>query len=507
MLNLCSSLPRPTAEPYIAMTLFVFSTNSLVLPMMVEHRVCLNNYNSTICQHLGSNGLKTVQNDIQQEAARWLAFLPLSALIPSFFVVLIMGPLSDVIGKKKLMILPPLIYFIQSCIFITLCSIKSSFTPAVYFIPYCLTGAFGDFAGVTLLCAAYMADLTKSEERTLRFMIMESASLTSAISAAGITGLTLSYFGYIGTFSVNAVVCVINLVYTVFVLPQEESIKQLDQYETTENIVDIDYSTKMQLTENTVLLHSECSTKTSLFAFIRTASNLQSCFKKIKNTFCTNGIGKPIACLLTLLLLTIFTNAGEVYIGILFMKHAPFNLSPLEISYLSMVSYVLRAIGVVTVPYICVRAFKLKDTSIVIVGFISQILYFSTFAFAVNTRMLFAVQVMSLALMVSSPTIRVMLSKLVGSGQHGTVVAAGAAIDVLSAIASSSLSNIIYSATVKIFTGISFLVLAFVALIGLIGAIIFRFNFEYFNNSALDGDGKEEEYTLINEGIDMSIQV
>ena len=446
-------------------------------------------------QLLGKEDFKAVQNEVQQKAARWWALLPLSALIPGFFAVLVIGPLSDVIGKKKLMILPPFTYLVQSCIFIGLCSLEHPFSPAFFFIPYCLTGIFGDAAGVNLLCAAYMANVTKQEERTLRFAMLDSAYFISVIVGVGLSGLTLSYLGYIGTLSVIAVMCVANLAYTIFFLPSEKSITPL---EVSKEAILRDSSQNLGTSENENLLaKSENQTKERYFVSLQAAVNLREILNKIKETLSKNGVVKMIAVLLVLYSMTLFVNMGEIYMGILFMKHAPFNMKPLLIGYLIMTSYLFRFIGVITIPYICVRCFKMEDTGLLIIGFASQVAFFFLFGFSVNTQMLFAITPLSIGIVVSQPVLRAMMSKLVDSDQHGTAFAMAEAIEVLSSLLASLFTNMIYSATVKIFSGFALCCLAMVAFAGLIGAIALRFNFKSLSNES-NCNKEREGYSLIN---------
>eukprot|EP00112_Aurelia_sp_Birch-Aquarium-sp1_P011248 Seg2366.2 transcript_id=Seg2366.2/GoldUCD/mRNA.D3Y31 product="Solute carrier family 46 member 3" protein_id=Seg2366.2/GoldUCD/D3Y31 len=366
---------RPTAEPFYGMTTFVFAFNALVLPQLVQHKVCRLTYNSTVCSHISSH--PQIENKIQAETARWMSVLPLSALLPAFFMVLMIGPISDVIG-----------------------------------------------------------------------------ALMGAIASSAIVGT----LGFTAGFLATAIVNFINFVYVVFLLPSEDLLRsklhgsELHKESSREHI-------------DRTCPHCEGGVAPQRFT-IRDV-NPWRCLLRVKNAICKKDRSKKIAAILVLFAIALFINMGEIYMGILFIKHSPFNMKAKDIGLFTSMQAVLRGLGLLATNYLCQRYLHFKDIGLVILGFCVQIVYFISVGLSVSVLMLYLVQILAIPLVVHQPVFRSMVSKLVDDDQYGAAIAAAEAVDVASSLLTSLVSNQIYSETVKIFSGFAMCLLGLIAVFGL----------------------------------------
>ena len=476
-LLVCSNMHRLTAEPYMSMTLFVFAFNALTIPQLVQHKVCLNMYNATICRQLGQH--ISFQNEVQQNAAKWMSVLPLTALVPALFMIFIIGPLTDVIGKKVFMVLPPSIYLVQSIIFIVLCLIKRPFSPGLFLVPACITGIFGDNAGATLLSVAYIADITTPEERTVRLAFMESFMFVGTLVSALSTGAIVSRFGFVWGFIVSSIISAINLTYTIFLLPSEDTLRPNTEcsvaQSTDRSALNNKYGSFVDhLDQDEGEQRPSKRGWRETLVLVRKEVHPRACISRLKNVLCKENRRNMIAALLVLLAISLIANMGEIYMGVLFLSHRPFNLSSIQIGYLAATQYSICALGVVVIPYICQGIFKMKDADLLIIGFSTQMVFFVTLGFSVSVLMLYLVQILNLGVPVHLPVIRSMVTKLVDADQHGTALTMVEAVDIASSLLTSFISNEIYAATVKVFSGFAICLLGIYAAVGLVGAVILR---------------------------------
>ena len=466
---MASKCIRPTAEVFYGLAYFTFGFNALALPQIVQHKVCYNKYNSTICSRLKKH--PDIENDVQSIAAEWMSIVPLSALVPSLFTILMIGPISDVIGKKRTMIVPPAIYLVQSLVFIALARIEDKFSPGYFLLGYCVAGIFGDIAGCVLLSQAYLSCVTTRENRTVRIALLESTLFFGGLMASISSGFILSNFGFVGGFMTTGVVNLANLIYVVVFLPPENVLASCPDPTATSKEVrreTLEYSKESQNDK-----WNEDMEHVSDVGGVMKQLNPIACLRRISNAICRSERRNRILAILVLYSIASFINMGEVYMVVLFFKHTPFNMGFKDIGYLLALQCFLRAFGLATIPYLCQVIFKFKDIHIVMLSFCWQICYFLTLGFSTSRIVLYSAQLIGIPIGIHVAVLRSMVSKMVDADQYGASTAALEVVDVASCLLTSLLSNLIYSATVRIFTGFAIVLLGMIAVPGLIGSVIF----------------------------------
>ena len=479
---------RLTAEIFYGFSVFTFAFNAVVIPQLIEHKVCRNKYNSSVCIHLNKH--PEVDDDVQENAAEWLSVLPLSALLPAFFTILMIGPISDVVGKRTTMKVPPLVYMIQSSIYIAMTRIKVPFSPGFFIIPYCLSGVFGDNAGCASLAEAYISCITLRKDRTFRMAVLESAIFFGSFFAAVSSGVLLTYFGFTGAFCMTGVVNLLNFLYVIFVLPSEKTLLPELSNESEQNQDDA--------TANSTLSHNKngdgrLGNKRDMT--VREMIKPWRCIKQIGNAICARNRRKLITATIILFSISLFVNMGEIYFGILFIKNRPFNLKAKGIGYIVATQAILRVGGVLVIPYVCQRFLKFKDIHLAMLGFTTQTVYFLSFGFASSVLTLYLIQIIGIPLSVHQPVFRSMISKSVDAHQYGAAISAAEAVDIASSLLTSLISNQVYSATFPIFRGFTMCLLGVLAFLGLIGAVAFSFAFR----GDLKPTHNEEQQSLLTD--------
>lgn len=468
---------RPTAEIFYGLSLFTFALNTITLPQLIQHKVCYNEYNSTVCENLKHH--HSIENYVQARAASWMSIIPLSALLPGMFIILMIGPISDVIGKKRTMMLPPAVYFIQSLVFILLTRIAVKFSPGFFLFAYCLSGLFGDNAGCGLLAEAYIACITTKENRTVRLAMLESSVFIGQLTAAISSGFILSTFGFTGAFTATAVVNFINAIYVVVLLPPESGLTPRINSEQSPATGSNDLSTENEGDGSRGYQSARNRDQTVVSRKTLREISPLACLQRIKEAICARQRRNRMAALLVLFSIAMFINMGEIYLGVLFVKHSPFNLDAKGIGYLIALQAFVRSIGLIVLPYFLQLVFKFKDIHFVMLGFATQFTYFLTLAFSVSSTMLYLVQLISTPMIVHFPAVRSMISKLVDVDQYGSAIAVTEAVGVAGSLLTSLLSNQIYSKTVGIFTGFTVVLLGLLAVPGLIGAIVYSYVYKH----------------------------
>lgn len=101
-----------------------------------------------------------------------LIYGQVALMIPSVFVTITLGPLTDRFGRKMGLVLPSLGSMMQGII--NLLIVKFSLSPYYFIIGFFVNGVTGSYASAIASGTAYIADVSSPRWRTLRIAIVET---------------------------------------------------------------------------------------------------------------------------------------------------------------------------------------------------------------------------------------------------------------------------------------------------------------------------------------------
>ena len=459
-----------TTEPYVLLFSFLFTAHMSTVPQLVLQKVCIAKYNNaTICDGLDRHEFKKEQDRVQEASSLWVLILLLATLLPSMFTVLIWGPIADRIGRKRVILVPPIFFGLQSIIYLLNSTAFYSSHVIYLVIGAASTSVFGDFQGAYAIAYSYMADITeRNSQRTMRMAIMEGIMFFSGAPAGLAAGFLLQKYGFGAVFIATVSISFLMFVYVAFFLPTPKPLTR-SRRETSSSLDNTVSSNGTEEGENDQYGRSE-EEGTPLFC--RKISQSNKTISRIKYYINPlnhlSQIGKVIhgskskALLITLLLcfwLTLIAIAGELYITVLFIKNRPFNLSSEEVGYYFAFISTARGIGAVLLSQIAVRYFGLGDFLLIAIGLVSQTANYILLGLSTSKTMLYLVSLSGIGLGVATSGIRALITKNVPLDSHGSILAAIEFFDVFGALLGNVMSNSIYNGTVSKYPGTSFFVL------------------------------------------------
>uniref|UniRef100_A0A7M6DNI6 Major facilitator superfamily (MFS) profile domain-containing protein n=1 Tax=Clytia hemisphaerica TaxID=252671 RepID=A0A7M6DNI6_9CNID len=219
-----------TSEPIIFLYSIIYFINLSILPQLVLQKVCLEKYDdglhgngttsSSLCEEKSST---VITADMQKESSHWCFAILASSQIPSILTVLIWGPISDVIGRKKAILLVPIMSILQNIIFL-LCSYYMNSSIIYLCVGMFLACIFGEFPGVLALSYGFIADVTtgrKEKSRTSRMALVDFAGNLAGLPAGLFAGQLLKHLGFTAVFGLSIGINLIILLYIIFLLPEE----------------------------------------------------------------------------------------------------------------------------------------------------------------------------------------------------------------------------------------------------------------------------------------------
>ncbi len=218
-----------TAEP--VMILYTISAipsymlmSQFVLSEISERKNYTSSGNSTdngYCVEETGNG--TEMNDLQQEVqattARFMIFLDLADTIPELFIVMILGALSDLIGRKIALIIPICGFIIKILLIILIQNFNWPLEMVIF--AYFLDGISGSSAALIGTCYSYLADIYKT--RTERIFRM-TAMIVCFQLGISLSNIYMGYFiratGFMYPLILLLGLNTLNLFYVTFILQE-----------------------------------------------------------------------------------------------------------------------------------------------------------------------------------------------------------------------------------------------------------------------------------------------
>ncbi|XP_038077339.1 proton-coupled folate transporter-like [Patiria miniata] len=194
-----------TVEPTVSLFTFGYVSISIIQPFYLQRRLAESLHNITGGdENSGCTGNETdddtqaIQDDIQSQTSLWMFYLFMSASIPLMISSVVLGTLSDELGRKICLVMPIVGYIIQEVVYLATMHFKLPLP--VLFVGSILQGMSGGFGLFYAGCASYIVDITSEKNRTLRLAVIEMVfSLFGGFVQVGI-GFMVDYVSILAPF-------------------------------------------------------------------------------------------------------------------------------------------------------------------------------------------------------------------------------------------------------------------------------------------------------------------
>ena len=440
---------RLFSEPFIFLYCLTHGIYFTILPQLLLSKSCHNRFNQSLCYSSEDNLSRAQNAEIFSEAAVWNMILTTSNVAISLACILPFGTLSDIVSKKKLMLIPPSLRGVQCLMFILDIQLKMS-NIELLITTVCLTSLYGDILGALSLGSAYMADaVPDGPHRTVRMIGLGACSYAGSGVGAFLSGILANKYGFKYSFILGFSICAVNIVLVLIVLPTEVQSECVGDEHPLGNVEPNESKVEY-------VLNATRQTFVSICHFAK-----KYCFK-------VNGIQ------MWLLTISYFFGIlcldGESAIVTLFVKHGPLSFSPLVVGEYILLLMAVRGVGGFLL-FLVISATKMADAYVVFLGFFSFIGTYVAMALSTTQTMLFSFSIFSIGYPLTLSGLRSCLTKRVSVSEHGTVLSFASFISLLGSIPMTFSINSLFKYTADIFPGICILFLAGFAILGMILAL------------------------------------
>lgn len=178
----CGIFRSVTVEPVLFLFMFAGGLLWPTMRAVVYQKVCLSNYNATICHEVDNGNHSMEENVVQSQASHWYMAETLCFDIPSILVSIFYGALSDNVSRKMALLLPMIGQVISASNYLV-CVIFFDIPVGVILLGPLCSGLFGGWVVCCMAAFSLISDITPTHSRTSRIAIAESMiSLSIALS-------------------------------------------------------------------------------------------------------------------------------------------------------------------------------------------------------------------------------------------------------------------------------------------------------------------------------------
>ncbi|XP_072045945.1 proton-coupled folate transporter-like [Amphiura filiformis] len=428
-----SSIPHPyrsvrrliTIEPVTFLESVSYGISLALRPQFLHERIGEDHYNYS--SHLdgqnetcfiNSTNVTDIQDRIQAEASLWLMYLSICSYFPALIATVVLGTLSDSLGRKLALGIPMLGFIIQNAFFLLV--IHYHLPLWVLLIGEVLQGCTGGVALLICGAFAYIADITTPSQRTWRIVIVEVTLFTGGGVMQIVNGYMLQALGYEIPVWIALGILVIAFLYVIvppFLIETVERKKVPRKF-------------------------------------------LVKVFQDAHNLFQDTTDGRRWKLLLLNFQIIVIDTAtiGFFSILILYVIAFPFCWSSVLVGYITATSFLTTGLGMLLGAKVC--SFCLNDYWILQISCMSAIISMVATGLVSSTSAIFIATSVGCLRTLATPMVRSTMSKLVTTHEQGVMFAFQNSVENIGVFLSPILLNAVYAATVSTIPATAFYVIA-----------------------------------------------
>ena len=366
-------------EPVIFLSFMTMSMEISLVQQLIRRKVCLVD-GMTNC-----DGKASVE--LISSASPWIGAYNIALSSVTFIASLWFGSWADKYGRKKMMVVPFIGSILSTVIFIV-ASIFLSSSPLILMLSAVIIGLTTGVLGVSSTCFGMISIVTSSEHRSTRIAILEAMVFTGSALGFYIVSLLLTEIGFVAVFSFELGAHFVGLLYVIAVIREPEESEQHQPSSTS--VLSLDHIVSMY---RTVLQPRDYRLRSAVILLIFSSFML--------------AFGLATANQLTYTRLT----------------SPPFRWSASGYSSYHGFMVLIQGVALVFVLPLCLRYLGMKDTTSAMLGSLSRLFGLTSLAVADVDWMLYLSIVLFSLSEFAMPSIRSILSKIVGPNEKSQIFA------------------------------------------------------------------------------------
>ncbi|XP_013421373.1 solute carrier family 46 member 3 [Lingula anatina] len=424
--------------------LSLFITLPSVQALFIQ-KVCLREFHSEmVCHNLTNNPEK--MDYVQSKVSRWVLLNTCSETFPSMITAVFMGSWGDNVNRK-IPIVVPAVGGLLMMVNLVLNSFYMNWHPAFILISNFVYGVLGGFASFLMAVFSYVSVISGGEkERLIRISICEGLMQLSGAVGFALSGLLVKYTGFTYTFVFTMASMGVALLYSVLWIKNPPPVGGRGV--------------------GTEEPRSLCARLFDCKHFVAA----------VKCYFVRREGYKRLILWLSLVafMIGMITIGGGADVCLLYLNYTIPGWNLVLYGIYNALRMILMTIFLLFILPVIKRFFSIQDTTVGIIGLVSNTAGQLLLAFCKTIWMVMLVPVVNMLAGAGSTALRAIIAKMVSVNEQGKVFAFVGVAQSLSMLIASLIFNNLYPATLHFFPGLTFLVCAFLLMVAVGLTIIIR---------------------------------
>ncbi|XP_061170851.1 lysosomal proton-coupled steroid conjugate and bile acid symporter SLC46A3-like [Saccostrea echinata] len=411
-----------------------FAVTALYAPYIISktlypHRK-LESSTGSICDTNHSSTTSQESTVIQKQAASFSIYTSLLTSLPAAFSSVILGTLSDQLGRKFSFLISFTGQLLSKGLMATFIYLETN----VYLllIGSAIEGLTGGFLFVLHASFTYIADITKDDKERSVFITLTEMCLGVGVVLSKVTAgyfIKATHYFY-PMLTVACIFCLLNLV-VLFILPETQERKK--------------------------------DKNSHKFSFLLKYTKNAFSFYVAKND---NGTRWKYVTFLLIFGFYALTMTGDTSVLTLYQISQPFCWGSVKVGWYGTIKYFLQSILCLAMIKVFHRC--MKDEGVAILGSTSAVFYCLITALARNDVMMYIAPIVGFGAILPFPMIRAIMSRMTSKHKQGSLFGGLSAVEILGNLAGNALFNTVYSHTVDLYKGAVYFVMFACAMISLV---------------------------------------
>ena len=326
---------------------------------------------------------------------------------PLIFFTIIAGALSDVFGRKPLMLVPLTGYILSSLVHILYYTFMDAL-PIEFLFLIRISSLFGGYAVLFLGIYGYGAADSKPEDRTYRMARIDGIETISGVIGTALSPYVFEHFGYYGNSSLFCLAFVLAVLYTIFFVQEPIKAPKEDKQVTADMALKDE---KVKHFDNKATNWVQNAIEVSILIPL----------KGMRSILCKDrkAIVKVVLAL-QLLSYLLYTFSWQVYrLTFLYMQLVFDTFTPKDYAHLKVGLLLLRSFWLLLVMPFLSRKLKVNDSLLVTICLCFEILSGILSPFATSTWSFSLIYIVGSVGICKYGIVRSLLSKTIDSDEIG----------------------------------------------------------------------------------------
>jgi len=432
-----------TIEPLAFVTMMIVFLSDISTQELYLQKACQVNlgHSAEMCANMTEN--EQLLEETQEYVAGVQAYNVLLQRLPSVVFIVLAGPLSDTYGRKPLLILPLVGFFLLNLIYL----INVTWFQQLK-VEYLLFECLQDFTGgrqiFGMATKCFIMDVTSDKNRTARLCLLEAAMGLAIMLASPLGTMMKNGYGYIALYSFTLSLVTVTLIYSFFL---KDSIHLVSEEKK---------AAMLKEKENADI-------KCDKGVFYKVPNMI---IETIKALVRMRPQRKHIWCLISINIIA--TAAGELAAVLFLFYKLQYGISTETFGWMMSAWACGTFISqLLVVPFLSVKL-KLRDTTLIIMALASNALdYFLETVMNQVWFLFLSCGVLQMLWSVMFTTVLSAVSKLVEPTETGKLLTVVSLINMLVSLGAAPAYNLIYQATLKTHPAIAIYIGVLLFLIGM----------------------------------------